>query len=145
MYQFSRAIYRELAPYITESRPDAGAASNHKHVLDACESAVERLATDRHYFAKPARTLFYDIRTYFPMSAQERVLQTVCRYIGLAQRFLTENPLEAHAAVTDEPPTCRATTRKGSTCQRVPLPHNGYCPSHQHLADTEHSERLAAA
>jgi hypothetical protein len=145
MYQFSRAIYRELAPYITESRPDAGAASNHKHVLDACESAVERLATDRHYFAKPARTLFYDIRTYFPMGAQERVLQTVCRYIGLAQRFLAENPLEAHAAVTDEPPTCRATTRKGSTCQRVPLPHNGYCPSHQHLADTEHSERLAAA
>ncbi len=145
MYQFSRAIYRELAPYITESRPDAGAASNHKHVLDACESAVERLATDRHYFARPARTLFYDIRTYFPMSAQERVLQTVCRYMGLAQRFLAENPLAAHAAVTDEPPTCRATTRKGSTCQRVPLPHNGYCPSHQHLADTEHSERLAAA
>ena len=145
MYQFSRAIYRELAPYIAESKTYARAGSNHKHVLDACESAVERLATDRHYFAKPARTLFYDIRTYFPMSAQERVLQTVCRYIGLAQRFLAENPMAAHAAVTDEPPTCRATTRKGSTCQRVPLPHNGYCPSHQHLADTEHSERLAAA
>ncbi len=93
MYQFSRAIYRELAPYITESRPDAGAASNHKHVLDACESAVERLATDRHYFAKPARTLFYDIRTYFPMGAQERVLQTVCRYMGLAQRFLGREPV----------------------------------------------------
>ncbi len=142
MYQFSRAIYRDLAPYITERRPDAGCASNHKHVLEACESAVERLATDRHYFAKPSRTLFYDIRTYFPMGAQERVLQTVCLYIGFAQRFLMEHPVEAHAAVTDEPPTCRATTRKGSTCQRVPLPHNGYCPSHQHLADTEH---LAAA
>ncbi|HXC23596.1 MAG TPA: hypothetical protein VNU28_03340 [Solirubrobacteraceae bacterium] len=144
MYQFSRAIYRELAPYITESRPDAG-DSSHRQVLEACESAMERLATDRHYFAKPARTLFCDIRTYFPMSAQERVLQTVCCYVGLAQRFLNEHPVEAHAAVTDEPPTCRATTRKGSTCQRVPLPHNGYCPSHQHLADTEHSERLAAA
>ncbi len=144
MYQFSRAIYRELAPYITESRGDA-VESNHRHVLEACESAMERLATDRHYFAKPARTLFCDIRTYFPMSAQERVLQTVCRYVGLAQRFLIEYPVEAHAAVTDEPPTCRATTRKGSTCQRVPLPHNGYCPSHQHLADTEHGERLAAA
>jgi hypothetical protein len=144
MYQFSRAIYRELAPYITESRPDAD-ESNHKHVLDACESAMERLATDRHYFAKPARTLFCDIRTYFPMGAQERVLHTVCCYVSLAQRFLVEHPVEAHAAVSDEPPTCRATTRKGSTCQRVPLPHNGYCPSHQHLADTEHSERLAAA
>jgi hypothetical protein len=143
MYQFSRAIYRDLAPYITESRSDG--AANHKHVLDACESAVERLATDRHYFAKPARTLFCDIRTYFPMGAQERVLQAVNCYMGLAQRYLIEHPVEAHAAVSDEPPTCRATTRKGSTCQRVPLPHNGYCPSHQHLADTEHNERLAAA
>jgi hypothetical protein len=145
MYQFSRAIYRELAPYITETNSESGAASNHKHVLDACEGAMERLATDRHYFAKPARTLFYDIRTYFPMSAQERVLQTVARYMGFAQRFLAQHPLEAHAAVSDKPPTCRATTRKGSTCQRMPLPHNGYCPSHQHLADTEHNERLAAA
>ncbi|HXP99084.1 MAG TPA: hypothetical protein VN845_03350 [Solirubrobacteraceae bacterium] len=145
MYQFSRAIYRDLAPYIAESRFDADGAANHKHVLDACESAVERLATDRHYFAKPARTLFCDIRTYFPMSAQERVLQTVNRYVDIAQQYLIEHPVEAHAAVSDEPPTCRATTRKGSTCQRVPLPHNGYCPSHQHLADTEHNERLAAA
>jgi hypothetical protein len=145
MYQFSRAIYRDLSPYIAESRFDADGAANHKHVLDACESAVERLATDRHYFAKPARTLFCDIRTYFPMGAQERVLQTVNRYVGLAQQYLIEHPVEAHAAVSDEPPTCRATTRKGSTCQRVPLPHNGYCPSHQHLADTEHNERLAAA
>lgn len=142
MYQFSRAIYRELAPHIAEGRVDAEHVSNHKHVLDACEAALERLATDRHYFAKPARTLFCDIRTYFPMSAQERVLQTVVRYIGLAQRFLIENPEAAYATFTDEPPTCRATTRKGSGCQRVPLAHNGYCPSHQHLADTEH---LAAA
>ena len=54
MYQFSRAIYRELAPYITERRPNVPTASNHKQVLDACEAALERLATDRHYFAKPA-------------------------------------------------------------------------------------------
>lgn len=142
MYQFSRAIYRELAPHIAESKGDG--ASNHRHVLDACESALERLATDRHYFAKPARTLFCDIRTYFPMSAQQRVLRTVVHYMNLAQRYLIENPLAAHATFTDEPPTCRATTRKGSTCQRMPLPHNGYCPSHQHLADTEHGEQLAA-
>ena len=30
---------------------------------------------------------------------------------------------------------CRATTRRGTPCQRTPLPQNGYCPSHQHLAD----------
>jgi hypothetical protein len=32
---------------------------------------------------------------------------------------------------------CRATTRRGTPCQRTPLPRNGYCPSHQHLAETE--------
>jgi hypothetical protein len=27
----------------------------------------------------------------------------------------------------------------------MPLPHNGYCPSHQHLADTEELEAALAA
>jgi hypothetical protein len=35
---------------------------------------------------------------------------------------------------------CRATTRRGTACQRKPLHHNGYCPSHQHLAETEEIE-----
>jgi hypothetical protein len=147
MYQFSRAIYRELTPYLAASRTaDASmSAGHHEQVLKACESAVERLATDRHYFAKPARTLFCDIRTYFPMSAQERVFQVVSTYMSLAQKFLEENPLAAYTAVSGKPLQCRATTRKGAACQRTPLPHNGYCPSHQHLADTEDSEQLAAA
>ncbi len=151
MYQFSRAIYRELAPYIVApgragSNPAAAAAgkSNHEQVLRACESAMERLATDRHYFARPERTLFWDIRMHFPMSQQARVHSVVVRYMGLAQRYLAENPHAAHASVSDEPLQCRATTRKGAACQRTPLPHNGYCPSHQHLADTENSEQLAA-
>lgn len=145
MYRFSRAIYRELAPHVMESPVDSREESSHEQLLRACEAAVRRLATDRHYFAKPARSLFYDIRRYFPMNAQARVRCVVDHYIALAQRFLAENPVAAYASISDEPPTCRATTRKGSTCQRVPLPHNGYCPSHQHLADTEHGERLAAA
>ena len=40
---------------------------------------------------------------------------------------------------------CRATTRKGTPCQRMPLPHNGYCPSHQHLADGEITVERGAA
>lgn len=151
MYQFSRAIYRELAPYITapgragsnSAAAEAG-KSNHEQVLRACEAAIERLATDRHYFARPARTLFWDIRMYFPMSEQTRAHRVVVRYMGLAQRYLAENPRAAHASVSDEPPQCRATTRKGAACQRTPLAHNGYCPSHQHLADTENREQMAA-
>jgi hypothetical protein len=144
MYQFSRAIYRELAPQIVAPAPGADSASNHAAVLRACEAVVTRLATDRHYFARPARTLFYDIRNYFPMSAQSHVHDVVFLYVHFAQRFLAEHPLEGYTAVSDAPPQCRATTRKGAACQRVPLPHNGYCPSHQHLADTEHRELAAA-
>jgi hypothetical protein len=142
MYQFSRAIYRELAPYILAPAPGAGASSNHEAVLQACEAVVKRMATDQHYFARPERTLFCDIRNHFPMSAQEHVHQVVCLYVGYAQRFLDEHPHEGYTAVSGSSPCCRATTRKGTPCQRVPLPRNGYCPSHQHLAETE--DRAAA-
>ena len=43
MYQFSRSIYRELAPKIMDERT-AGCASKQR-VLDACESTMQRLAT----------------------------------------------------------------------------------------------------
>jgi hypothetical protein len=144
MYQFSRAIYRELAPHIAAAPPGADPASNHAAVLRACEAVVTRLATDRHYFARPARTLFWDIRVYFPMSAQTQVHRVVTRYVGYAQRFIAAHPLEGYTAVRGAPPRCRATTRKGAACQRVPLARNGYCPSHQHLAETEDRELAAA-
>jgi hypothetical protein len=144
MYRFSRAIYRELAGKIVEDpHGTAGSSANHERVLRACEAAVERLATDRHYFARPARTLFCDIRSYFPMSAQARVLLVIERYLTFADEFLRRQPQNGYD-VYGNPLQCRATTRKGSPCQRMPLPHNGYCPSHQHLAETELEEVLAA-
>jgi hypothetical protein len=138
MYRFSRAIYRELADDIV-SDPYEGPLINHERVLRACEAAVERLATDRHYFAHPARTLFKDIRIYFPMTAQLRVLRVIQRYLGLADEFLRRLPQNGFDACGN-PLQCRASTRKGTPCQRMPLPHNGYCPSHQHLAETEEIE-----
>jgi len=47
MYQYSRAIYRELAPHIQRVCP-GGTEASHSHVLHACEAAVERVVTDRH-------------------------------------------------------------------------------------------------
>src|ERR1035437_1698191 len=135
MYQFSRAIYRELAPRILEPAPGTPVTRNHAAVLRACEEAVTRLATDRHYFARPSRTLFCNIRTYFPMWAQGQVHSVVTRYMTYAQQFRIEHPHEGYTAVSGAPPQCRATTRKGAACQRTPLPHNGYCPSPQHLTD----------
>ena len=141
MYQFSRAIYREIAGDIETS--GAGMVEAHQHVLAACERTIERLATDRHYFARPARTLFNDIRFCFPMSAQLKVWKTVTAYIAAAEEYLDRLP-KAGCDVNGNPLQCRATTRKGTACQRVPLPHNGYCPSHQHLAETEDQELIAA-
>ena len=37
-------------------------------------------------------------------------------------------------------PRCGARTRAGTACRRAPQPANGYCPSHQHLAETEEVE-----
>ncbi|HTP18258.1 MAG TPA: hypothetical protein VMJ65_01565 [Solirubrobacteraceae bacterium] len=143
MYRFSRAIYRELADEVIED-PYGGLHLNHERVLKACEAAVERLATDRHYFAHPSRTLFNDIRWYFPMTSQLRVLTVIQRYLTLADEFLRRMPQNGFDAYGN-PLQCRASTRKGTPCQRMPLPHNGYCPSHQHLAETEELEAPLAA
>jgi hypothetical protein len=133
MYQVSRAIYRELSSDITGGR-DA-----HEHVLHSCEATVERLVSDRHYFARPARFLFQEIRPYVPMQAQPRVWRVIHGYVNCTLELLERIPqtgFDAHG----QPLQCRATTRRGTPCQRMPLHHNGYCPSHQHLAETEDVE-----
>ena len=144
MYRFSRAIYRELADEIIENPRNGCSHTNHERVLRACEAAIERLATDRHYFAHPARTLFHDIRVYFPMPSQLRVLRVIESYLELADEFLRRLPQNGFD-IYGNPLQCRASTRKGTPCQRMPLPHNGYCPSHQHLAETEEIEAAPIA
>ena len=94
MYRFSRAIYREIAPEIIEDPHGGCPHANHERVLRACEQAIERLANDRHYFARPARTLFNDIRAYFPMLSQARVLRVIEGYLACADEFLRNQPAE---------------------------------------------------
>ena len=128
MFEFSRAIYREIAADIVED-PHAGPDHpnpNHERVLHACEAAVLRLATDRHYFARPTKTLFCDIRAYFPMSSQLRVLRVVEQYMHAADEFIINQPPSGYD-ILGNPVQCRASTRKGTPCQRIPLPRNGYC------------------
>ena len=139
MYQFSRSIYRELAPLLDCHQPAATALETRQALLRACEMSVERLATDRHYFARPARTLFGDIRCHFPVCRQEQVYHVVEYYMALADEFVAALPRNGVDA-QGNPRQCRAVTRKGTACQRTPLAANGYCPSHQHLAETEDHE-----
>jgi hypothetical protein len=144
MYRFSRAIYRELAGEILGEPVCPDGSSNHEHVLRAAEAAVLRLTTDRHYFANPSKTLFNDIRVFFPMSAQGKVLRVVDTYLRLCNEWLLSQPATGYDLLGNRL-ECRATTRKGSPCQRAPLPRNGYCPSHQHLAEQEEREAALAA
>ena len=131
MYQFSRAIYRELSPHIEGSRDGRG----HTAVLHSCEATIERLATDRHYFARPSRSLFNDVRVYFPMQSQLRVYQTIDRYMTIAAQYVDEREREG-ISLDGSPLCCHASTRKGTACQRVPLPGSKYCPSHKHLEES---------
>jgi hypothetical protein len=100
-------------------------------VLDAAQSTVERLASDPRYFPQPARSLFQQIRCYFPISQQARVYYAIERMVSLARASIQielDRINEANAR-------CRATTRKGKACQRTPLPGREYCPSHSHLEE----------
>ncbi len=131
MYQFSRSIYRELASDMTAHR-SADTAANRAMLLRACEEAVERLAADRRYFARPARTLFRDVRCLFPMNRQLKAYEVIDRHMSLACEFV-DRAARAGVTLDGMPLSCNATTRRGTACQRVPLPGSDYCPSHKHL------------
>ena len=85
------------------------------------------------------------VSVFFPITSQLRVMTVVQRHIKLAIGYVDEH---ARAGVTFDgsPLCCHATTRKGTACQRVPLPGSKYCPSHQHLEeDFERAAEVVAA
>ncbi|MFM9125091.1 MAG: hypothetical protein ACKOSO_08080 [Actinomycetota bacterium] len=132
MFRFSRQIYIEVKDAVDPAPDTISVAEARRRILTACESTIERLARDARYFPKPARSLFQEIRYYFPITEQARVYYTSERYSGLAQEFIREE-LERQGEGVVAP--CRATTRKGKPCQRTPLPGREYCPSHSHLEE----------
>ena len=140
MYQFSRTIYRELAPLVVEDCRDPSRRRNTEAVRDACDGTIRRLASDRRHFAKPARSLFREIRPHFKLRDQHRVWRSVQANINLAVVFMSRFPTLFY--VDGPAPECHAFTREGARCRRAPLPGRGYCPSHKHLE--EPVEHLAA-
>ena len=131
MYQYSRAIYRSIKDLIDPYVDHETRLEFRRAVLCECEETMTRLAQDPHYFARPDRTLFHDIRRYFPITAQAQVAWAVREGVGAAVAFV-QTQIEA-GAFDGGVARCRATTRKGKPCQRTPLPERDYCPSHQHL------------
>lgn len=135
MYQFSRRIYRELAPRIDRlgSSDEARAAARHR-LLEACEATVSRLASDHRYFARPVKTLFGDVRDLFPLSEQVHVYFVIELYIEMAVQYIESLP--DNVTPDGSPRRCPASTRRGTPCQREPRPSREYCPSHRHLEET---------
>ena len=129
MYHYSRAIFMSIKDLIDPVPETISAEDARRRVLASCQGTIERLVEDPRYFARPARSLFEEIRHFFPITQQARVFCAVDRVIGLA----VEHIRVEHERASDLENRCRATTRKGRPCQRAPLPERDYCPSHQHL------------
>jgi hypothetical protein len=141
MYQFSRSLYRELAADVVPGRGEHILVTRQRF-LRACEYSMERLALDRHYFAKPVKTLFNDVRHFFPINEQLRVYGACAKTMTLAKEYV-DSQLRDGVTFDGSPVCCHASTRKGTACQRVPLPGSKYCPSHKHLE--EETLEVAAA
>ena len=141
MYRFSRSIYREIAPAVIEDERDPTGCHNKQLVLDACEDVIRRLTYDRRYFGRPARTLFSEVRMHFAINDQLRVWRVIERNINLALERLERLP--EGSGIYGVPRPCRAHTRKGTPCQREPLPGRDYCPSHKHLEETFDGPEIA--
>src|SRR5262245_43207273 len=120
MYQFSRSIYRELCHEVAPSRGEDPAVTRQRF-LRACEASMERLALDRHYFARPVRTLFNDVRHFFAITDQLRVYRVVERHVTLATDYV-DSQLREGVTFDGSPACCHANTRRGTPCRRVPLP-----------------------
>ncbi len=128
MCRFSRALYRDLHPHLLESqiRPELG----QRLLLSACERTVERMARDHRRFARPAASLFSDVRALFPVSRQLLVYDIIEARINTALEYLDVEIAERGSA---DLLRCRASNRKGKACQRVPVTGSDYCPSHRYL------------
>ena len=132
MYRFSRALFLEIKDLVDPHPDTISVPEARRRLLEACEDTIERLAREPRYFARPARSLFEEIRHLFPITQQARVLRVIDVNLTKAIEYILEELERSGEGVVQQ---CRATTRKGKPCQRTPLPDREYCPSHQHLEE----------
>ncbi len=143
MYQFSRAMYRELAKDVDTSVCEEA----HHHVLRACEQNIERLVGDRHYFARPARTLFKRHPPLLPDDRAAARLDASCSATSPAPRSgWTSCPRTASTSTASRcsaarrraaaPPASGCRCRTTATARRTstsPRPRRSTCRGHRRL------------
>jgi hypothetical protein len=126
MYQVSRSMYRELVVLLSSEADSPRGRHDRQQLLRACEGALRRLDRDPHYFARPARYLFNEIRWLFRMSDQIQAWTVVRCHMDVAREVVER-------AESLRRRRCEAFTRKGTPCKRDPKPGLHFCPSHRHL------------
>ena len=136
----SQTLFRALRSDI-DPRAVCPGGDPYDHVAAAIDRATARLAAERQLFRRPQRTLFQDIRWCFPLSRQRRVWTLVVAWVPKVDAHL-DTLRSAGVDAAGNPLRCPVFTRKGTPCERPPLPHNGHCPSHQHLV-IEHELQIA--
>lgn len=126
MYEVSRSLYRRLSGLVASDPETTQGRVDRELLLEACERNTERLATDPHYFARPDRTIFREIRHLFAFTDQAYVWHVVSVHSQVAREVAVR---EFEARIRP----CQAFTRQGTPCQREPRPGSHFCPSHRHL------------
>jgi hypothetical protein len=144
MYALSRALYKDISPFITEEHVNGVNGDVHKTVLVACEQTMDRIADDWRYFHHPDRFLFEQVRAYFSITDQLQVFNKISKHVERALQVT-----KTYAARGYKPDgtrlRCRATTRRSTPCMRNIVPGTEYCPSHQHLAEPHFIEAEQSA
>jgi hypothetical protein len=133
MYELSRALYREIRPFLP--------AQTRGHALRACEEMVDLLATGRAP-RRAERELFGAVRFDVDLCAQLQVRRIIDRHLAVI-RVVCERRARSGRDGFGRPLACRAHTKQGRPCVRPPTDASGYCPSHRHLAEVQ--ETVTAA
>ena len=137
----SESLFRALRSEI-DPRALCPGGDPHAYVKASIRRAAERLAVERELFRRPERRLFQDIRWCFPLGHQPRVWRLIAAWVPLVDAEV-DSLRRAGFDAAGNPLRCPVFTRQGTPCERAPLPQNGYCPSHQHLAVEEEELQVA--
>jgi len=140
MYQLSQGNLRSRAGTSSRMFRARRAPQTNEPVIRSCETLRRAAAGTGHYFAKPTTDDVQRHQVFVPMSAQLRVYKIVDRYMNVSARLLRDQSATRAGRLQKHHPSWHA-VRADS------VPHNGYCPSHQHMAEKENvpTRRLISA
>jgi hypothetical protein len=140
MLEISRSLYRQLASRLLPESAAAGRDRRRRTLLTAIETNLDRMVAEPD-FDRPARRLYLDVRTQFPLLELPRVREVIERHVLLAETRAVQARAERFAADR----TCRALVRAGGPCSRQAITGLHFCPSHRHLEELADQALAVAA